>query len=112
MTAGTMERIVLARHIVGAPSPEDFRIETLPIPELAEGQLLIANRFISCDPGTRSRLSPGASYAPPLQPGQMVDGFAVGEVIESRHPKFAAGEKVMGTCWATHLVSNGRGYLA
>ena len=112
MTAGNMERIVLARHIVGVPTPDDFRIETLPIPELAEGQLLIANRFISCDPGTRSRLSPGASYAPPLQPGQMVDGFAVGEVIESRHPKFAAGEKVMGTGWATHMVSNGRGYLA
>lgn len=112
MTAGTMKRIVLARHIVGVPSPEDFRLEELPIPELAEGQLLIANRFISCDPGTRSRLSPGASYAPPLQPGQMVDGFAVGEVIESRHPKFTPGELVMGTGWATHMVSNGRGYLA
>ncbi len=112
MTAGNMERIVLARHIVGAPIPEDFRLEVLPIPELAEGQLLIANRFISCDPGTRSRLSPGASYAPPLQPGAMVDGFAVGEVIESRHPKFAVGDKVMGTGWATHMVSNGRGYLA
>ena len=94
MTAGNMERIVLARHIVGAPSPEDFRLEVLLIPELAEGQLLIANRFISCDPGTRSRLSPGASYAPPLQPGQMVDGFAVGEVIESRAEGFATGDLV------------------
>jgi NADPH-dependent curcumin reductase CurA len=112
MATGEMKRIVLARHIVGAPSPEDFRLETLPIPELAEGQLLIANRFISCDPGTRSRLSPGASYAPPLPPGQLVDGFAVGEVIKSRHPKFAPGELVMGTGWATHMVSNGRGYLA
>jgi len=112
MTAGTMKRIVLARHIVGAPGPDDFRLEELPIPALEEGQLLIANRFISCDPGTRSRLSPGASYAPPLKPGQLVDGFAVGEVVESRHPRFAAGELVMGTGWATHMVSNGRGYLA
>ncbi len=112
MTAGAMKRIVLARHIVGAPTPDDFRLEELPIPDLAEGQILIANRFISCDPGTRSRLSPGASYAPPLQPGQLVDGFAVGEVVESRHPRFAAGELVMGTGWATHMVSNGRGYLA
>lgn len=107
-----MQRIVLARHCTGAPVPEDFRLETLPIPALEEGQLLIANRFISCDPGTRSRLSPGASYAPPLQPGQLVDGFAVGEVVESRHPKFAVGDHVMGTGWATHMVSNGRGYLA
>jgi NADPH-dependent curcumin reductase CurA len=112
MTADMMERIVLARHCEGAPKPDDFRLESLPIPDLAEGQLLIANRFISCDPGTRSRLSPGASYAPPLQPGQLVDGFAVGEVVASRHPKFAVGEQVMGTGWATHMVSNGRGYLA
>jgi NADPH-dependent curcumin reductase CurA len=107
-----MKRIVLARHINGMPGPDDFRLEVLPIPELADGQLLIANRFISCDPGTRSRLSPGASYAPPLQPGALVDGFAVGEVVESRHPKFAAGDLVMGTGWATHMVSNGRGYLS
>ena len=112
MTTRQMERIVLARHIEGMPTPDDFRLETLPIPELADGQLLIANRFISCDPGTRSRLSPGASYAPPLQPGAIVDGFAVGEVIESRHPRFAAGDRVMGTGWATHMVSNGRGYLS
>jgi hypothetical protein len=112
MTTGEMKRIVLARHIVGAPTPEDFRLEKLPIPALEEGQLLIANRFISCDPGTRSRLSPGASYAPPLQPGALVDGFAVGEVVESRHPRFSAGDLVMGTGWATHMVSNGRGYMA
>jgi hypothetical protein len=112
MTTGEMKRIVLARHIVGAPTPEDFRLEALPIPALEEGQLLIANRFISCDPGTRSRLSPGASYAPPLTPGALVDGFAVGEVVESRHPRFSAGDLVMGTGWATHMVSNGRGYLA
>jgi len=111
MTTAEMKRIVLARHITGAPTPADFRLETLPIPALEEGQLLIANRFISCDPGTRSRLSPGASYAPPLQPGAMVDGFAVGEVVDSRHPRFAAGDLVMGTGWATHMVSNGRGYL-
>lgn len=111
MATAEMKRIVLARHIDGAPTPDHFRLEVLPIPELAEGQLLIANRFISCDPGTRSRLSPGASYAPPLQPGAMVDGFAVGEVVESRHPRFAAGDLVMGTGWATHMVSNGRGYL-
>ncbi|WP_353217230.1 NADP-dependent oxidoreductase [Sandarakinorhabdus sp.] len=110
--ATEMQRIVLARHIIGVPTPADFQLETLPIPALDDGQLLIANRFISCDPGTRSRLSPGASYAPPLKAGAMVDGFAVGEVLDSRHPRFAAGDLVMGTGWATHMVSGGRGYLS
>jgi NADPH-dependent curcumin reductase CurA len=110
MAAGEMERVVLVRHIEGAPKPEDFRIETLPIPELSEGQFLAKNHFVSCDPGTRSRLSPGASYAPPLQPGAPVDGFSVGEVIASRNERFAVGDHVALTGWATHVVSNGRGY--
>ncbi len=110
MTTGEMERIVLVRHIDGAPSPDDFRVERLPIPDLAEGQFLAKNHFVSCDPGTRSRLSPGASYAPPLQPGAPVDGFSVGEVIASRNDRFAVGDQVALTGWATHVVSNGRGY--
>ena len=110
MSSGEMERIVLVRHIEGAPTPADFRIERLAIPDLAEGQFLARNHFVSCDPGTRSRLSPGASYAPPLQPGAPVDGFSVGEVIESRNERFAVGDAVALTGWATHVVSNGRGY--
>jgi NADPH-dependent curcumin reductase CurA len=110
MTATEMKRIVLVRHIDGAPSPDDFRVETLPIPPLAEGQFLAKNHFVSCDPGTRSRLSPGASYAPPLAPGAPVDGFCVGEVIESRNERFSVGDHVALSGWATHVVSNGRGY--
>jgi NADPH-dependent curcumin reductase CurA len=110
MAGGEMERIVLVRHIIGAPKPDDFRVERLPIPELQDGQFLAKNHFVSCDPGTRSRLSPGASYAPPLAPGAPVDGFSVGEVIESRNPRFAVGDHVALTGWATHVVSNGRGY--
>jgi NADPH-dependent curcumin reductase CurA len=111
MAAAEMERIVLVRHIDGVPTPEDFRLERLPIPALEEGQFLARNHFVSCDPGTRSRLSPGASYAPPLAPGAMVDGFSVGEVIESRNDRFAVGDTVAMTGWASHAISNGRGYV-
>lgn len=110
MATAEMERIVLVRHIDGAPSPDDFRVERLPIPELAEGQFLARNHYVSCDPGTRSRLSPGASYAPPLAPGAPVDGFCVGEVIASRNERFAVGERLAMSGWASHVVSNGRGY--
>ena len=110
MATGEMERIVLVRHIDGVPTPDDFRVERLAIPPLAEGQFLVKNHFVSCDPGTRSRLSPGASYAPPLQPGAPVDGFCVGEVIESRNERFLVGDRVALSGWASHVVSNGRGF--
>jgi len=112
--AGEMTRVVLVRHIAGVPGPEDFRLETQPIPEISEGQFLVAHSFVSADPGTRSRLSPGASYAPPLKPGDPIDGFAVGRVVESRHAKYPVGALVtVGSGgWATHSVSSGRGYVA
>lgn len=111
MTVREMERIVLVRHVDGVPTPADFRIERLAIPDLADGQFLIRNHYVSCDPGTRSRLSPGASYARPVMPGEPVDGFCVGEVVESRNARFAVGTRVTATGWASHVLSSGKGYV-
>ncbi|MFN3370298.1 MAG: NADP-dependent oxidoreductase [Sphingomonadaceae bacterium] len=106
-----MQRISLVRHIEGVPTEDDFRLEELPLPEVPEGRFLVRNRFVSADPGTRSRLSPGASYAPPLKPGDTVDGFAVGRVVESRHPDWPVGALVThGGGWASHALLSGRGY--
>jgi NADPH-dependent curcumin reductase CurA len=106
-----MKRVVLVRHIEGVPTAADFRVEELPLPEVGEGKFLVANSFVSADPGTRSRLSPGASYAPPLPPGSTVDGFCVGRVVESRNERFPVGQLVThGGGWATHALLGGRGY--
>lgn len=106
-----MQRIALARHIEGVPSEADFRLEEAPLPDVPEGRFLVANSFVSADPGTRSRLSPGASYAPPLNPGDTVDGFCVGRVIESRNERFPIGTLVThGGGWASHALLGGRGY--
>lgn len=105
-------RIILASHANGVPSPENFRIETIPVPDLSEGQVLIRTLYASVDPGTRSRLSPGASYAPTLAIGDPVDGFTVGEVIETASPKFVVGDLVAsGGGWAEHSIFTGRGYI-
>ena len=105
-------RIVLASQASGVPKPENFRIDTVPVPELSEGQVLTRTLYCSADPGTRSRLSSGASYAPPLRIGDPIDGFAVGEVIESANPRFATGDVVAtGGGWAEHATFAGRGYI-
>lgn len=108
---GSLQRIVLARHVVGAPTPADFRLESAPLPAVPEGRFLVRNRHVSADPGTRSRLSPGPSYAPPLAVGDTIDGFAIGQVIESRHPDWPVGSLVThGGGWASHALLSGRGY--
>ena len=108
----TTSRVVLNAPIVGTPTSAGFRIETVPLPAPGEGEALIRTLYVSADPGTRSRLSAGASYAAPLKPGAVIDGFVVGEVAESRARGLAAGDIVaMGGGWAEHQLWRGRGYL-
>lgn len=110
--ARTTRRIVLAAPAHGAPIVETFRLEAAPMPTPADGQVLTRTLYCSADPGTRSRLSGGASYAPPLKPGETIDSFCVGEVIESANPRFAEGDLVaLGGGWAEHVLFPGRGYM-
>jgi NADPH-dependent curcumin reductase CurA len=111
-TDDNLRRVALKKPIVGQPRPDDFELIEEEIPSLVDGQVLLKAKYISVDPGTRSRLSAGASYARPLQSGETVDGFCVGEVIESRHPKFGVGTHwAYGGGWASHCLTNGRGFF-
>jgi NADPH-dependent curcumin reductase len=105
-------RIVLATQASGLPTLETFRVEDVSLPPLTDGQVLTRTLYCSADPGTRSRLSSGASYAPPLRIGDPVDGFSVGEVIESANARFSVGDIVAtGGGWAEHAIFPGRGYI-
>lgn len=105
-------RVVLAEKASGLPRLHNFRIDEAPLPPLTEGQVLTRTIACSADPGTRSRLSDGASYAPPLRIGDPIDGFAVGEVIESANPRFAVGDIVAsGGGWSEYSLFGGRGYM-
>lgn len=105
-------QVVLRRHCVGMPAAEDFAVEPLALPELRDGQFLVAHSWCSVDPGTRSRLSGGASYAAALPLGAAVDGFSVGTIVESRNPDWAEGTRVFcAGGWKTHSVQSGRGFI-
>ena len=109
---GTTRRWVLARHVEGAPTPEDFRLEETPLGELADGRFLSRVILSSVDPGTRSRLSGGDSYAGAMKIGEGIDGFCVAEVIESKNPNYAVGDLIAaGGGWREHFVSDGRGFI-
>lgn len=89
-------RILLARRPQGAPVPEDFRPDTAPLPELAEGEVLIRHRFLSLDPYQRGRMDDVKSYAKPVALGAVMECQAVGQVVTSRDPSFKEGEWVLG----------------
>jgi hypothetical protein len=89
-------QILLGRRPAGAPVPEDFAIVETPVPEPAEGQVLVRARYLSLDPYMRGRMSDAKSYAKPVAVGAVMEGQTAGEVVASRHPGFAPGDVVLG----------------
>jgi NADPH-dependent curcumin reductase CurA len=103
-------QIVLARRPQGDVTPDCFRREERTLPALGEGQILVKSLFLSLDPYMRPRMTELRSYTPPFELDRPLTGGAVGEVVESRNPKFAAGDVVTGMLdWATHTIHDGRG---
>ena len=105
-----IQQIVLAKRLEGDVTADCFRAETVSLPALAEGQILIAQRFLSLDPYMRPRMTELRSYTPPFELDKPLTGGSVGEVVESKNPRFAKGDIVMGMLnWATHTVHDGKG---
>ena len=85
----------LMRRPDGMPVMEDFALKELALPALDDGMVRVRNRFLSVDPYMRGRMNDVKSYVPPFQIDAPMDGGAVGEVVESRDPAFAVGDKVV-----------------
>ncbi len=104
----TYQKLVLASRPQGAVLPENFRLETATVPTLGEGQVLVRNHFLSLDPYMRMRMEDTKSYAAPQAIGETMIGGTVGIVIESKHPKYAVGDSVVGMLgWAEMGVADG-----
>lgn len=79
----------------GLPTSDNFEFKDIALPELGEGMVHVANRWLSVDPYMRGRMNDVKSYVPPFQVGEPLEGGAVGEVVESRDPNFSAGDQVL-----------------
>ena len=86
-------QIVLASRPHGAPTPEDFRLETVDVPALEEGQVLVANDVMSVDPYMRGRMNDMKSYVPPFELDAPLDGGAVGTVVDSKSEDVPVGTR-------------------
>ena len=101
-------QILLASRPVGHPSPDNFEFVQTPIPSPGEGQVLLKIRYLSLDPYMRGRMSAAKSYAASVEIGQVMEGGTVAEVLESRHPDYAAGDMVLSySGWQAHALSDG-----
>ena len=106
----TNKRWILASRPEKAASSANFRLEEAPLDPLRDGQVRVRNHFLSLDPYMRGRMSAEKSYAAPQPVGETMQGGTVGEVVESRNPKFAVGDKVRAMFgWQQYGTSDGTG---
>ncbi|MCB8880305.1 NADP-dependent oxidoreductase [Acidisoma cellulosilytica] len=100
--------IILASRPKGAPSADNFALDESVMPKPAEGEVLTRTLWLSLDPYMRGRMSDKPSYAPPVAIGAPMTGETVGEVVESRDPRFVPGDVVTGAFgWQSHIISAG-----
>ncbi|KQN00634.1 NADP-dependent oxidoreductase [Sphingomonas sp. Leaf25] len=76
------------------PTHADFALRALDNRDLADGEVRIANRWLSVDPYMRGRMNDTKSYVPPFVLDEPMTGGAVGEVIESRADTLPVGTRV------------------
>ena len=104
----TCQRIVLASRPTGPVTPDNFRLETVPVPEPADGQLLVRVHYLSLDPYMKGRMMESKSYAQPQPLDDTMIGGTVGVVESSRHPGFQPGDVVIGMLgWQEYGLSDG-----
>ena len=108
-TAAVNRRLVLAAHPKGAPTEQDLRLEEVPVPEPADGQVLLRTLYLSLDPYMRSLMDVvGPSYAEAVKPGAPMAGGTVSRVAASKHPSFKVGDLVLGNAgWQDYALSDG-----
>lgn len=104
----TYRRMVLASRPKGEVVAENFRLEEATVPTLNEGEVLIRNHYLSLDPYMRMRMEDVKSYAAPQALNEVMIGGTVGEVVESKNPRYVVGDKVQGMLgWSEMGVSDG-----
>ncbi|MDO6618909.1 MULTISPECIES: NADP-dependent oxidoreductase [unclassified Shewanella] len=108
----TFTAINLVKRPQGGPITADiFEVVQKPMPTVNPGEILVKQNHMSLDPAMFGWMQPDTdSYIPPVNLGEVMRSSGVGEVVESHHPDFKVGDRVMGMMgWQEYFHSNGQG---
>ncbi len=111
-TQDTNRRWILAERPTGEPDENTLRLDTVPVPEPKEGELLLRTEYLSLDPYMRGRMSDAPSYAAPVEVGDAMVGGTVARVVTSKRDGFAEGDRVVSfSGWQDYAISDGTGLI-
>jgi len=91
------KQLLFVKRPIGEADASTWSLETNPIPEIEEGQILIKQHYVSLDPAMRGWMNQGKSYIEPMAIGSVMRAGSVGEVVASKNSRFKVGDHVAGT---------------
>jgi len=87
---------ILVKRPVGEVGDDTLELRTAPVRELADGECLVRNLYLSLDPTNRVWMSDREQYLPPVAIGDVMRGLTIGRVVASRNPRIKVGDAVQG----------------
>jgi NADPH-dependent curcumin reductase CurA len=103
-------RILFALRPAERVVPETFSADTTAVPTPGPGQFLSRTLYLSLDPLYRAAMRGTADASVRLNPGDVMSGETVAQVLESRHPDYRPGEYiVVRNGWQQFALSSGQG---
>jgi NADPH-dependent curcumin reductase CurA len=101
----SMKQWILKRRPAGEVGADDLEYVEAPIPELADGEVLLRTIYLSLDPTNRIWMSERDQYMPPVEIGDRMRGGNISVVEQSRSDSLAPGDIVSNFGgWGTHSV--------
>jgi NADPH-dependent curcumin reductase CurA len=95
---------IYARKPEGAVTAAHFAPAESDIAQPGEGEVLVRTTLLSLDPASRAWMA-GRTYRAMLEPGEVMAGWGLGEVVQSNDAKFAPGDLVSGEYgWQRYAV--------
>ena len=99
----------MASRPAGMPTEENFKFVSSAVPSPKDGEMLVKTIYLSVDPYMRARMRNVRSYVRPFEIGDVIEGGVVGRVVESKNPKFKAGDYVLERLgWQDYAVTDGK----
>ena len=108
MTDSENRKVLLVQRPEGALGQEHFELQTTPIPELPDGHVLVKTILISVDAANRAWMQ-GATYREAVEAGDVMHGYGLGQVVESKSEGLEVGDIVLGEVgWQDYAALNSR----
>jgi NADPH-dependent curcumin reductase CurA len=91
----TNKQWIYSRKPAAEVGPDNFELREQPVPEPKNGEVLVRTTLLSLDPASRAWMQ-GATYRSQLNPGDVMAGWGIGEVVTSNAKGFEPGDLVSG----------------